>query len=108
MDDPDLERLRRDTNQRTSVAKTLDGVIGPGCFRTWAGRFQRGRGQDIIRAVEPRPGDEATVTELGLRLDDWASVELKSVATDFYHALTLFCKGKALKVVWTNKEGEGF
>ena len=32
MDDSDLERLRRDTNQRTSVAKTLDGAIGPGCF----------------------------------------------------------------------------
>ena len=75
-------------------------------FRTWAGRFQRGRVQEIIRAVEARPGDEATVTELDLRLDDWASAELKSVAADFYHAL--FCKGKALKIVLTNKEGEGF
>ena len=35
MDDPDLERMRRDRNQRTSVAKTLDGVIGPGCFVPW-------------------------------------------------------------------------
>ena len=33
-------------------------------FRTWAVRFQRGRAQEIIRAVEARPGDEATVTEL--------------------------------------------
>ena len=32
MDDSDLERLRRDTNQRTSMVKTLDGVIGLGCF----------------------------------------------------------------------------
>ena len=32
MDDSDLERLRRDTNKRTSVAKTLDGVIGPRYF----------------------------------------------------------------------------
>ena len=72
-------------------------------FRTWAGRFQRGRIQEIIRAVEARPGDEATVTELDLRLDDWASAELKSVAADFYHALILFCKGKALKIVLTNK-----
>ena len=60
-----------------------------GVFRTWAGRFQRGRVQEIIRAVEGRPGDEATVTELDLRLDDWASAELKSVAADFYHALIL-------------------
>ena len=32
MDDSDLERLRRDINQRTSEVKTLDGVIGLGCF----------------------------------------------------------------------------
>ena len=73
-------------------------------FRTWAGRFQRRRVQEIIRAVEARPGDEATVTELDLRLDDWASAELKCVAADFYHALILFCKGKALKIVLTNEK----
>ena len=43
-----------------------------------------------------------------LKLEDWASAELKSFAADFYRALILFCKGKALKVVLTNKEGEGF
>ena len=32
MDDSDLERLRRDTNQRTSMAKTLVGATGLGCF----------------------------------------------------------------------------
>ena len=32
MDGSDLERLWRDTNQRTSMVKTLDGVIGLGCF----------------------------------------------------------------------------
>ena len=31
-DDSELERLRRDTNQRTSMVKTLDGVMGLGCF----------------------------------------------------------------------------
>ena len=63
--------------------------------RTWAGRFQRRRVQEIIRAVEARPGDEATVTALDLRLDDWASVELKSVAADFYHTLIFSsAKGK--------------
>ena len=77
-------------------------------FRTWAGRFQRGRVQEIISSVEARPGDEATVPELDIRLEDWESAELESVAADFYHALTLFCKGKALKIVLTNKEGEGF
>ena len=39
-------------------------------FRTWVGRFQPGRVQEIIRSVEARPGDEAIVTELDLRLDD--------------------------------------
>ena len=77
-------------------------------FRTWAGRFQRGREQEVIRAVDARPGDAATVTELDLKLEDWTSAELKSVAADFYHALILCCKGKALKVVLTNKEGQGF
>ena len=37
---------------------------------------------EIIRSVEARPGDEATVTELDLRLDEWASAELKSVAKE--------------------------
>ena len=64
--------------------------------------------QEIIRSVEARPGDEATVTELDLRLDEWASAELKSVAAHFCHELILFCEGKALKIVLTNKEGEGF
>ena len=32
MDDSDLEHVRRDTNQRTAVAKTVDGAIGQGCF----------------------------------------------------------------------------
>ena len=76
-------------------------------FRTCAGRFQRGRVQEIIRSVEARLGDEATVAELDIRLGDWRSAELKSVAADFNHALILFCKGKALKIVLTNKEGEG-
>ena len=58
--------------------------------------------------MEARFGNEATVTELDLRLDVWASAVLRSVAADFYHALILFCKGKALKFVSTNKEGEGF
>ena len=77
-------------------------------FRTWAGRFQRGRVQEIIRSVQARPGDEATLTELDLRLEDWASAELKSIAADFNHALIFFCKRNALKIVLTNKEGEGF
>ena len=46
--------------------------------------------------------------ELDLRLEEWASAELKSLAGAFSHALILFCKGKALKIVLTNKEGEGF
>ena len=58
--------------------------------------------------MEARPGDEATVTELDLRLDHWASTELKSVAADFCHVLILFCKRRALKIDLTNKEGEGF
>ena len=58
--------------------------------------------------METRPEDEATVTELDLRLDDWASAEMKRVAADFHHALIFFCRGKALKIVLTNKEGEGF
>ena len=31
-------------------------------FRTQAGRFQQGRLQEIVRSVEARPGDEATVS----------------------------------------------
>ena len=103
MDHSDLDRLRRDTNQRTSVAKTLDGVTDLGCFVL---------GQDGFNEDECKKSSDqisrGTVTELDLRLDDWASAELKSVAADFYHALILFCKGKALNIVLINKEGEGF
>ena len=48
------------------------------------------------------------MTEFNPKLGDWASAELKSVTTDFYHALILFCRSKALKVTLSNKEGEGF
>ena len=78
-------------------------MTGLGYFVPGQDDFNRGRVQEIIRSVEARPGDEATVAELDIRLEDWASAELKSVAADFYHALILFCKGKALKIVLTNK-----
>ena len=35
------------------------------------------------------------MAELDVRLEDWASAELKSFAADFYHALILFCKGES-------------
>ena len=48
------------------------------------------------------------MAELDLRLEEWRSAELKRIAADFYHELILFCKAKALNIVLTNKEGEGF
>ena len=89
MDDSDSERLRRDTNQRTS--EDTGWRDWPRVFRTVSTRTM----QEIIRSVEARLGDdEATVTELDHRFEEWASAELKSVAADFCHALILFCKGK--------------
>ena len=80
-DDSLLERLRRDTNQRTSMVKTLDGATGLGCFVSGQDGFN---GDKYKKSSEQwRLGDEATVTEVDLRLDDWASVDLKSVAADF-------------------------
>ena len=32
MGDSDVERLRRDINQRASAARTLRGATGPGCL----------------------------------------------------------------------------
>ena len=52
-------------------------------FRTRAGRFLRGRVQ-VIPAVEARLGDEASAIHLDLKLEDWASAELKSIAVDYY------------------------
>ena len=49
------------------------------CFRvfhSWAGLFQRGRVLEIIRSVEARFEDEATVAD---KFEDWGSAELKSV-----------------------------
>ena len=61
-------------------------------FRTWAGRFQRGRVQAVIRAAEARSGEEAAVTELDVKLEDWDSAELRGVAADFFHAVILVYK----------------
>ena len=85
------------------MVRTLDGVTDLGCFVPGQDGFSEDESDQWTR-----PGDEATVAELDLRLEEWGSAELKSVAADFYHALILFCKGKALKIVLTNKEGEGF
>ena len=91
LDDSDLEHLVRDTNQGASVAKTLDGVTGPGCFELGQDGFNVDEyKKSVIRAVEARLVDEATVKELDLRL--------KIVAADFYHALILFCKESAEKM----------
>ena len=57
------------------MAKTLGGVIGLGCFL-----FE----QDGSIEDEFKRSVEAIVTELDLRVDDWASVELKSVAAQSY------------------------
>ena len=76
-------------------------------FRSWAGRSQRGRVQEFISSGS-RSGEEAAVTELDFKLEAWDTAELRCVAADFHHALILFCKRKALKIVLTNKEGEGF
>ena len=107
-DGSDLERLRRDTNQRTSMVKTLDGVTGLESFVPGHDDFNEDECKKIIRSVEARPGDEATVAELDLRLEERGSAELKRVSADFNHALILFCKGKAVNIVLTNKVGEGF
>ena len=62
-DDSDLERLRREINQRASAARTLRGETGPGCFVPGL----HGSNVDeckVIRAVEVRSGEEAAVAEL--------------------------------------------
>ena len=48
--DSDLERFRRDINQRASAARTLRGETGPG-----------------------PSGEEAAVTELDFKLEDWGN-----------------------------------
>ena len=77
----DLERLRRDTNKRTSMVKTLVGVTGLECFVPGQDGFNEEC--KILSNQWRRPGDEVTVAELDLRLEEWASAELKNVAADF-------------------------
>ena len=52
-------------------------------FRTRAGRFQRGRVQEIIRSMEAPPGDEATVAELDIRLGDWRDCRVEKCRSRF-------------------------
>ena len=86
MNGSDLERLRRDTNQRTSMVKTLDGETGLGCFVP---------GQDDFNEDECKKSSDQWTHDLEMSLlwPSWifdSSAELKSVAADFYHALILF------------------
>ena len=59
MDDSDLERLRRDTNQRTSVAKTLVGATGLGCLV---------HGQDDFNEDECKKSSDQWRHDLDMRL----------------------------------------
>ena len=90
------------------MVKTLDGVTGLGCFVP---------GQDDFNEDECKKSSDQWRHDLEMRplWTNWMFdsrigrvSELKSVAADFCHALILFCKGKALKIVLTNKKGEGF
>ena len=51
MDDSDLERLRRDTNQRTSMAKTLVGATGLGYFVSGQDDFNEEFDGDLLDAL---------------------------------------------------------
>ena len=59
MDGSDLERLRRDTNQRTSMVKTLVGVTGLGCFVP---------GQDGFNEDECKKSSDQCRHDLAMRL----------------------------------------
>ena len=87
------------TRELQLMAKTLDGVTGlggetPVSNLGWTVPMRTSARRYPSRAVEARPGDEATVAELDIRLEDWVrrrhtpgqhwSTELKSVAADFY------------------------
>ena len=72
MDDSDLERYAARCQPENFSGEDTGWRDWPRVFRTWAGRCQRGRVQEITRSVEARFGDQATVSELDLRLDDWA------------------------------------
>ena len=45
--------------------------FGPGCSEPGLDGFNVDEVHEVIRAVEARPGDEATVTEMDLKRDDW-------------------------------------
>ena len=107
MGDSDLERLRRRYQPENFGGEVASWRDWSRVFRTWAGRFQRGRVQEVIRTVEARPSDEAILSELDIKFARLGRCTEKRLRLTFYHALILFCKGKALKVVLTNKEGEG-
>ena len=59
MGDSDLERLRRDSKQRTSMVKTLDGVTGLGCFVP---------GQDDFNEEECKKSSDQWRHDLEIRL----------------------------------------
>ena len=81
MDDSDLELVRRDTNQRTSNGEDTG-------WRDWSRVFRRRVSTMTSARNHQISGGEATVAELDLRLEEWASADLKSVAADFHHVLT--------------------
>ena len=84
----DLERLRREINQRASAARTLLGETGPRCFVP---------GLDGSNVDEWKKSSEQWKPDL--KLEDWASAELKSVAADFCHAVNKYEPTRKASVV---------
>ena len=75
MDDSDLERLRRDANQRSSMAKTLVGVTGLGCLVP---------GQDDFNEDECKKSSDQWRHDLEMRLQwlNWTFDSRIGGATD--------------------------
>ena len=79
-------------------------------FKSWVSRFCKGEVGKAMKVAKDKPKREADAEALGLHNDllDIGEDTMCGMATELYHTLTLFTKGKAAKIVTTVVEGEGF
>ena len=85
MADSDLERLRRDTNQTTSMVKTLVGVNGLGCFVEWASAELKSVAADFNHAlILFRKGEALEIVLTNKEFEAWRALVNKDEPTRYF------------------------
>ena len=76
-------------------------------FRSWAGRFFKGRLHNAMDFAEAHRDDEMKVEDMNLAGAGEAGL-LRQMAAELYHILTMSIRVRALRTMLVAGDGEGF